>query len=125
MYHRLWQLYVTHIFLFMIFMAMVAYTVGALNQSLFAEEFGAICFIEDPGLALVQALMLQFQPAFMGILPLYIVLPTDPGLQKSDAQLWETFEHAANNGCDHRHHLFRGMVNRVSRKELAETQSPQ
>jgi hypothetical protein len=73
-YHRLWQLYVTHIFLFMIFMAMVAYTVGALNQSLFAEELGAISFIEDPGLALVQALMLQFQPTFMGILPLYIVL---------------------------------------------------
>src|SRR5918995_6411674 len=31
-YHRVWQLYVTHIFLFMIFMTMVAYTVGTLNQ---------------------------------------------------------------------------------------------
>jgi hypothetical protein len=73
-YHRVWQLYVAHIFLFMLFMATVAYTEGALNKSLYAEEFGAANFLNEPGLALVQALMLQFQPAFMDILPLYIVL---------------------------------------------------
>jgi len=73
-YHRLWQLYVAHIFLFMIFLGMVAYTQGALNKSLYAEEFGATNFLSEPGLAVVQALMLQFQPAFMDILPLYIVL---------------------------------------------------
>ena len=32
-YHRVWQLYVAHVFLFMMFIAMVAYTVGALNNS--------------------------------------------------------------------------------------------
>jgi hypothetical protein len=73
-YHRVWQLYVAHIFLFMMFMAMVAYTVGALNNSLYAEEFGAANFLNEPGLAIVKALTLQFQPAFMDILPLYIVL---------------------------------------------------
>jgi hypothetical protein len=73
-YQRVWQLYVAHVFLFMIFMATVSYTVGALNKSLYAEEFGATDFFDEPGLALVQALMLQFQPGFMGILPLYIVL---------------------------------------------------
>jgi hypothetical protein len=73
-YHRLWQLYVAHIFLFTIFLAMVAHTEASLNQSLYAEEFGATNFLSEPGLALVQALMLQFQPAFMDILPLYIVL---------------------------------------------------
>lgn len=73
-YHRLWQLYVAHIFLFMIFLAMVAHTEASLNKSLYAEEFGATNFLSEPGLALVQALMLQFQPAFMDILPLYIVL---------------------------------------------------
>ena len=73
-YQRVWQLYVAHVFLFMIFMGMVAYTAGALNNSLYAEEFGATNFLNEPGLALVQALMLQFQPAFMDILPLYIVL---------------------------------------------------
>ncbi len=73
-YHRVWQLYVAHVFLFMIFMATVAYTVGALNSSLYAEEFGAANFLNEPGLAVVKALTLQFQPAFMDILPLYIVL---------------------------------------------------
>jgi hypothetical protein len=33
-YHRVWQLYVAHVFLFMIFMATVAYTAGVLNSSL-------------------------------------------------------------------------------------------
>ena len=73
-YHRVWQLYVAHIFLLMVFLAVVAYTEGTLNKSLYSEEFGATNFLNEPGLALVQALMLQFQPAFMDILPLYIVL---------------------------------------------------
>jgi hypothetical protein len=73
-YHRVWQLYVAHIFLFMVFLAVVSYTEGTLNKSLYSEEFGATNFLSEPGLALVQALMLQFQPAFMDILPLYIVL---------------------------------------------------
>src|SRR5262245_14598302 len=51
-YHRVWQLYVAHIFLFMIFLAMVAHTEGALNKSLYAEEFGATNFLSEPGLAL-------------------------------------------------------------------------
>lgn len=73
-YHRVWQLYVAHVFLFIMFMAMVAYAVDTLNNSLYAEEFGAANFLNEPGVALIKALMLQFQPAFMDILPLYIVL---------------------------------------------------
>jgi hypothetical protein len=73
-YHRVWQLYVAHVFLFMIFIATVAYTAGALNNSLYAEEFGAASFLDEPGVAVAKALTLQFQPAFMHILPLYIVL---------------------------------------------------
>ena len=73
-YHRVWQLYVAHIFLFVMFMAMMAYTVNNLNNSLYAEEFRAADFLNEPGLAVVKALTLQFQPAFMDILPLYIVL---------------------------------------------------
>lgn len=72
--HRVWQLYVAHVFLFVIFMAMMAYTVEALNSSLYAEESQAADFLSDPGVAVVKALTLQFQPAYMDILPLYIVL---------------------------------------------------
>ena len=72
--HRVWQLYIAHVFLFAIFMATMAYTVDALNKSLYAEEFQAADFLNEPGVAVVKALTLQFQPAYMDILPLYIVL---------------------------------------------------
>lgn len=73
-YHRVWQLYVAHVFLFMMFMATMAYTVDTLDKSLYAEEFHAADFLAEPDVAVVKALTLQFQPAFMDILPLYIVL---------------------------------------------------
>lgn len=73
-YHRVWQLYVAHVFLFMLFMAMVARTAGSLNASIYSEEFGAADFINEPDVAVLMALILRFQPAFMDILPLYIVL---------------------------------------------------
>ena len=73
-YHRVWQLYVAHVFLFMQFMATVAYQVHALNNSIYPEEFRAAEFLKEPGLAVIKALTLQFQPEFMDILPLYIVL---------------------------------------------------
>jgi hypothetical protein len=73
-YHRVWQLYVAHVFLFMMFMATMAYTVDTLDKSLYAEEFHAADFLAEPGVAVLKALTLQFQPAFMDILPLYIVL---------------------------------------------------
>jgi hypothetical protein len=72
--HRVWQLYVAHVFLFVVFMATVAYTVETLNSSLYAEELQAAGFLNEPGVAVIKALTLQFQPAYMDILPLYIVL---------------------------------------------------
>lgn len=73
-YHRVWQLYIAHVFLFMLYMATVAHTVGAMNSVLYAEEFRAADFLKEPDVAIVKALTLQFQPQFMDILPLYIVL---------------------------------------------------
>lgn len=72
--HRVWQLYVAHVFLFVMFIAMMAYTVSSLNNSLYAEELMAADFLNEPAVAVIKALTLQFQPAFMDILPLYIVL---------------------------------------------------
>lgn len=73
-YHRVWQLYVAHAFLFMLFLATVAHSASRLNSALFAEELRAADFLKEPDVAVVKALTLQFQPAFMDILPLYIVL---------------------------------------------------
>jgi hypothetical protein len=71
---RAWQLYVAHVFLFMLFMAIVAKAANGFNTSLFAEEFRAADFLKSPDVSIIRALTLQFQPMFMDILPLYIVL---------------------------------------------------
>jgi hypothetical protein len=73
-YHRVWQLYVAHAFLFVLFIATVAHSASRLNSALFAEELRAADFLKEPDVAVVKALTLQFQPMFMDILPLYIVL---------------------------------------------------
>ena len=71
---RAWQLYVAHIFLFMIFIAEVSYTVKTFNNPMYNEEMGVGDFLEHPHIAVVQALFLEFQPTFLDILPLYIVM---------------------------------------------------
>jgi hypothetical protein len=71
---RAWQLYVAHIFLFMLFMAEVSYTATTFNNPMYAEEMRVASFLREPHIAIVKALLLQFQPAFLDILPLYIVL---------------------------------------------------
>jgi len=73
-YHRVWQLYVAHVFLFMMFMALIGHMAGPLVNPLYVEELRATDFLRDPGTTVVMALILRFQPAFMDILPLYIVL---------------------------------------------------
>ncbi|HJU15281.1 MAG TPA: OpgC domain-containing protein [Stellaceae bacterium] len=71
---RAWQLYVAHVFLFMMFMAEVSYIATAFNNPMYTEEIRAASFLQEPHIAIVKALLLQFQPAFLDILPLYIVL---------------------------------------------------
>jgi hypothetical protein len=73
-YHRVWQLYVANIVLFVTLIAIISYTADLLNTSRYIDYFiGTPDFFREPGLALVKVLSLQFQPGFMDILPLYIV----------------------------------------------------
>jgi hypothetical protein len=71
---RVWQLYVAHIFLFMIFIAEVSYTVTTFNNPMYNEEMRVADFLGEPHIAIVKALLLEFQPTFLDILPLYILL---------------------------------------------------
>jgi len=70
---RVWQIYTAHIFLFMIFVAHIAYVSARFNP-VFAEEMGISDFFETPHVLLLQALLLRFKPANMDVLPLYIAL---------------------------------------------------
>lgn len=73
-YRRVWQLYVAHIFLFVIFTAEVSYAILVVQNPLYTEEMGVADFLQEPHLAIIRALLLAFQPMFLDILPLYIVL---------------------------------------------------
>jgi len=73
-FRRVWTLYVAHIFLFVIFTAEVSYTVLTFNNPMYNDELRVGDFLAEPHVAIIQALLLQFQPPFLDILPLYIVL---------------------------------------------------
>src|SRR5437868_7043598 len=71
---RAWTVYIAHIFIFVIFMAEIAYLTRSIENPLYNEEMGALDFMKEPGDTLIQALLLKFKPTFMDVLPLYIVL---------------------------------------------------
>ena len=73
-YRRVWQLYVAHLCLFLIFSAQVGYTVLHFNNPLFADELRVGAFLDEPAATAIHVLTLGFQPSYLDILPLYIFL---------------------------------------------------
>ncbi|MBP0494487.1 OpgC family protein [Pararoseomonas indoligenes] len=71
---RCFTLYVAHIFLFVVFTAQVGYSATTLDASAYLDEMHLDPFGDAPYLALLKALLLSYQPAFLNILPLYIVV---------------------------------------------------
>jgi len=71
---RVWQLYVAHVFLFVIFFAQISYVARTFENPLFAEEMNVVELLRQPEMTLPHAMLLQFKPANMDILPVYIVL---------------------------------------------------
>ena len=71
---RAWQLYVAHIFMFVLFIAEVSYTATAFKNPMFNEEMRVTDFLDEPHIAVIKALLLEFQPNFLDILPLYILM---------------------------------------------------
>ncbi|MDR3535701.1 MAG: OpgC domain-containing protein [Acetobacteraceae bacterium] len=71
---RAWTLYVAHIFLFVVFTAQVAYSAQALDRGSYLEETRLDVLADDPYRALLQALLLSYQPSLLNILPLYVML---------------------------------------------------
>lgn len=71
---RIGVLYVAHIFLLVLFTAQVGVSARALDRGFYLDELALDPFAEDPYRTLTEALLLRFQPHFLDILPLYIVL---------------------------------------------------
>ena len=71
---RVWQLYMAHIFLFIVLTAQVAWTASQFDNPGFAEEMNVVDFLKEPQVYIVQGLLLSFKPVNLDVLPLYIVL---------------------------------------------------
>jgi hypothetical protein len=71
---RAWNLYVVHIFMFVAFIAQVSWSAARFDNPAYLDETRVAEFLHEPYLAVLDALLLRFQPAFMDILPLYIVV---------------------------------------------------
>lgn len=71
---RVWQLYVAHIFMMVVFSALVILAVNMTGNGTYLKDMFVGALISDPMHALPYAPILGFQPAFMNILPMYIVI---------------------------------------------------
>lgn len=71
---RISKLYVAHIFLLVVFTAQVGFSAATLDRGAYLDELALDPFAEQPYRTLLEALLLRFQPHFLDILPLYIVL---------------------------------------------------
>ncbi len=71
---RAWTLYIAHIFLFVIYTAQVAYSAEALDRAYYLDETKLDVLANAPYDAMLQALLLRFQPSLLNILPLYVML---------------------------------------------------
>ena len=68
---RVWQMYVAHIMLFLIFTAQIARTVRRFDNPMYTDEFNVHNFLEHPDILIGQALTLRYKPVDLDVLPLY------------------------------------------------------
>ena len=71
---RVWQIYVAHVFLFVLYLAEIGYLAQRYGNSGFTDEFNIRGFLANPAQFLFEGLILRFKPVNMDVLPLYILL---------------------------------------------------
>ena len=71
---RVWQLYLAHLVLFMLYNAQVIYTMQHFNNPLFADELRVGEYLDNSYEAFLNAVLLRFQPSLLNILPLYVAM---------------------------------------------------
>src|SRR6202790_3422900 len=71
---RVWQLYVAHIILFVIYIAAISYLALRFGDSEIINEFNVAGLVDNATQTLREGLFLKFKPVNLDVLPLYIVL---------------------------------------------------
>jgi hypothetical protein len=72
-YRRVSQLYAAHILTFAILAAGVCYATLSVHDQNYTEDFGIDNFVDEPRVAIIKLLLLQYQPQFLDILPIYMI----------------------------------------------------
>lgn len=71
---RVWQLYVAHLLLFLIYLTAVHYLAHRFDDPHLMDQFNVAPLMNFPVETLAQGLVLKFKPLNLDVLPLYIVL---------------------------------------------------
>ena len=71
---RVWQLYVAHIILFVIYIVAISFLARRFMDSELINEFNVAGLVDHATETLGQGLLLKFKPVNLDVLPLYIVL---------------------------------------------------
>src|SRR5467141_5042207 len=71
---RVWQLYVAHVILFVIYIVTIGYVAQRFSDPEIINEFNVAGLVDNPIETLRQGLLLKFKPVNLDVLPLYIVL---------------------------------------------------
>lgn len=74
LWKRVWQLYVAHVMLFVIYIAAIGWVALRYNDVDIINEFNVAGLVDNPIQTLTQGLLLKFKPLNLDVLPLYIVL---------------------------------------------------
>jgi hypothetical protein len=74
LFKRVWQLYVAHIVLFVIYIVAITYVAQRYNDPDIISEFNVAGLLDNPVETLRHGLLLSFKPLNLDVLPLYIVL---------------------------------------------------
>ncbi len=71
---RVWQLYVAHVILFVIYIVSIGYVAQRYSDPDIISEFNVAGLVDNPIETLRQGLLLKFKPVNLDVLPLYIAL---------------------------------------------------
>src|SRR5512141_2845722 len=71
---RVWQIYVAHVFIVIIFLGEISYAVTSTENPFYSQEMRVVDFLTHPDIVLLQTLLLRFRPLNIDVLPLYVVL---------------------------------------------------
>ena len=74
LWRRVWQIYVAHILLFVIYLASIHFLANSFNAPDLVDRFNAAPLLNAPVETITQGLLLRYKPVNLDVLPLYVVL---------------------------------------------------